>query len=199
MASSRLGWRQRIPERFMRWVASVLNAINTNHRVDDGPSRAQGDGSVRPAALPAQRRAHHARAALERFLGAVPAQDVSAVAAVGGGWREGSIRRRRRVLAASVPLHGARKVVLTFVRLTAQRKAPSMCHEIRLVNGLPALVVEDERSPVRWAALGPAGRDRRRRLIHGRPLGPGQREDEGPAGRRLIALRRQRFTHGVAS
>jgi len=31
-----------------------------------------------------------------------------------------------------------------------------MRHEIRLVNGLPALVVEDDKPPVRWAALGPA-------------------------------------------
>ncbi|MBA2594689.1 MAG: hypothetical protein M3495_12830 [Pseudomonadota bacterium] len=28
-----------------------------------------------------------------------------------------------------------------------------MRHEIRLVHGLPALVVEDDRPPVRWAAL----------------------------------------------
>ncbi len=32
-------------------------------------------------------------------------------------------------------------------------RALGMRHEIRLVHGLPALVVEDDRPPVRWAAL----------------------------------------------
>ncbi len=91
------------------------------------------------------------RAALVRFLGAVRAQDASAVEAMlaadvvaltdGGG----------EFVAARVPLVGAQRVAHTYVKLAAQREGSPLRHELRLLNGLPAILLEHDVPPARWA------------------------------------------------
>ncbi|HTE49669.1 MAG TPA: sigma-70 family RNA polymerase sigma factor [Kofleriaceae bacterium] len=90
------------------------------------------------------------RVALEQFLGAVATQDTAAIERLlaadvralsdGGG----------EFLAARVPLLGPHRVAHAFARLAARRADAGPRVELRSVNGMPALVVEDARPPRRW-------------------------------------------------
>jgi RNA polymerase sigma-70 factor (ECF subfamily) len=125
---------------------SAANVKTTHHR-----ARRAMEAYDRRRCRPDAELTARTRAALVRFLGAVRAGDASAVEAMlaadvvaltdGGG----------EFVAARVPLVGARRVAHTYVRLAAQREGSPLRHELRLLNGLPTLVIEDAGPPARWA------------------------------------------------
>jgi RNA polymerase sigma-70 factor (ECF subfamily) len=141
---------------------SVANVKTTHHR-----ARRAMAGYDASRAAPTAELGARTRAALERFLVAVAMQDVAAVermladdvrALSDGG----------EYLAARVPLIGPARVARAYVRLGAKLAEEGgegdVRREVRSVNGVPALVVEYDRPPRRWAPrwmiqveLGPDG------------------------------------------
>jgi RNA polymerase sigma-70 factor (ECF subfamily) len=81
------------------------------------------------------------RAALERFLAALATDDVAAaeaaLAAPVKAWSDGA----GEFYAARVPIFGVAKVVAFFAKLTRSRGVPDR-FAVRILNGLPAVVVE---------------------------------------------------------
>jgi RNA polymerase sigma-70 factor (ECF subfamily) len=75
-------------------------------------------------------------AAVEALL----ADDVRALSDGGGEY-----------VAARVPLCGRRRVARTYVKLGAQGDSEAVRFAVRVVNGLPALVLEHDRPRPRWA------------------------------------------------
>ena len=125
---------------------SAANVKTTHHR-----ARRAMEAYDRRRCRPGDELTARTRAALVRFLGAIRAQDASAVEAMlaadvvartdGGG----------EFVAARVPLVGAQRVAHTYVKLAAQRAGSPLRHELRLLNGLPAILIEDAAPPSRWA------------------------------------------------
>jgi RNA polymerase sigma-70 factor (ECF subfamily) len=125
---------------------SAANVKTTHHR-----ARRAMEAYDRRRCRPDAQLTARTRAQLVRFLGAVRAQDASAVEAMlaadvvaltdGGG----------EFVAARVPLVGARRVAHTYVGLAARRQGSALRHDLRMLNGLPALLIEDDGPPARWA------------------------------------------------
>ncbi|HKE19858.1 MAG TPA: sigma-70 family RNA polymerase sigma factor [Kofleriaceae bacterium] len=125
---------------------SEANVKTTHHRA----RRAMQDYDGRRC-RPSPELTARTSAALRRFLLAVRAQDASAVEALlaadvvartdGGG----------EFVAAREPILGPRKVSLLYAKLSGRRDVPELRSELRLLNGLPAIVVEDPHPPARWA------------------------------------------------
>jgi RNA polymerase sigma-70 factor, ECF subfamily len=127
---------------------SEANVKTTHHR-----ARRAMEAYDRSRCRPSGELTARTRAALERFLGAVVAQDTAAVEAMlaadvvsmtdGGG----------EFVAARWPLVGARKVANAYVRLAARRRGAHISHTFRALNGLPAIVIADPSPPAGWAPL----------------------------------------------
>ncbi len=125
---------------------SGSNVKTTHHR-----ARRAMEAYDRHRCRPTAELTARTRDALVRFLGAVRAQDAAAVEAMlaadvvaltdGGG----------EFVAARVPLVGAQRVAHTYIRLAAQRQDSPLRHDLRLLNGLPAILIEDAAPPPRWA------------------------------------------------
>jgi RNA polymerase sigma-70 factor, ECF subfamily len=125
---------------------SEANVKTTHHRARRGMETYD-----RKRCRPSPDLTARTRAVLLRFLHAMQSQDVAAVedllaadvvALSDGGGDFQAVRR---------PLIGAHRVAVAYVRLGAQRSAAALRHDIRQLNGLPALVVEDTGPPSRWA------------------------------------------------
>ena len=125
---------------------SESNVKTTHHRARRA-MQAYDTRRCRPSAELTAR----TRAALERFLGAVRSQDTAAVEALlaadvvarsdGGG----------EFLTARVPLFGRRRVARVWIKLASRRRAAGVRLEVCAANGLPAILVEDQQPPRRWA------------------------------------------------
>ena len=124
----------------VREVADALamsepNVKTTHHRARKAMAQYEGARTI-----PTEELSRKTRAALEAFLGGLVQQDVAAVEKLlvsgvrslndGGG----------EYLAARVPVHGAAKVALMYVKL-GRRTEPVVQAEIKMLNGLPALVI----------------------------------------------------------
>jgi RNA polymerase sigma-70 factor (ECF subfamily) len=125
---------------------SGSNVKTTHHR-----ARRAMEAYDRRRCRPSAELSARTRSALERFLVAVRTQDTAAVEALlaadvvarsdGGG----------EFLTARLPLHGRRRVARVWIKLAHRRRAAGVRLELRQLNGLPALLVEDEAPPRRWA------------------------------------------------
>jgi RNA polymerase sigma factor (sigma-70 family) len=130
----------------VREVAGALamsepNVKTTHHRAKKAMAEYESTRAVPTAEL-----SRRTRAVLEAFLGGLVSQDVGAVEKLlqadvralsdGGG----------EYLAARVPVFGAAKVALMYVKLS-RRTEPVVQAEIRMLNGLPALVIAFASAP----------------------------------------------------
>jgi RNA polymerase sigma factor (sigma-70 family) len=130
----------------VREVADALtlteqNVKTTHHRARKAMSDYEGARCVPTAEL-----SRKTRAVLESFLGGLVQQDVAAVEKLllsdvralsdGGG----------EYLAARVPVFGASKVALMYVKLS-RRAEPVVLAEVRELNGLPAVVIAFASAP----------------------------------------------------
>jgi RNA polymerase sigma-70 factor (ECF subfamily) len=125
---------------------SEANVKTTHHR-----ARRAMEAYDRSRCRPSGELTARTRAALERFLGAVVAHDAAAVEAMlaadvvaltdGGG----------EFVAARWPLVGAARVAHAYVGLAARRRGSPIGHTFCLLNGLPAILLEDPRPPAGWA------------------------------------------------
>ncbi|MFP2902849.1 sigma-70 family RNA polymerase sigma factor [Corallococcus sp. 4LFB] len=120
-------------------VAEALRMSEANVKVVHHRARAAMAAYDQSRCVPTRDLQARTRAALEAFLGALMTGDVAAAEALltsdaralsdGGG----------KVRAALVPVVGAQRVVLVVRRLMELRGAP-VAWEVRMLNGLPAIV-----------------------------------------------------------
>ncbi|WP_426756289.1 sigma-70 family RNA polymerase sigma factor [Myxococcus sp. Y35] len=123
----------------VREVAEALHMSESNVKVVHHRARAAMAAYDRARCLPTRELQARSRAALEGFLGALLSGDVAAAEAVlasdvsalsdGGG----------QVRAARVPVLGLQRVFLLYRRLLELRGPPEAM-ELRMLNGLPAMV-----------------------------------------------------------
>jgi RNA polymerase sigma-70 factor (ECF subfamily) len=125
---------------------SEANVKTTHHRARKG-MEAYDRRRCRPSADLTAR----TRAALIRFLGAMRDQDIAAVEGMLAADVVGLSDGGGEYQAAGIPLIGAHRVAVAYVRLGAQRHPAALRYDIRLLNGLPALIVEDAEPRPRWA------------------------------------------------
>jgi len=127
-------------------LAMSQSSVKTTHHRARRAMEAYERRRCRPSAEVGAR----TQAALMRFLLALRAQDASAVEALLAADVEARSDGGGEFLTARVPLLGPHRVARAYLKLTARRTTDSLRHEIRLLNGLPAVVVEDASPPNRW-------------------------------------------------
>ncbi|MEO7095550.1 MAG: sigma factor-like helix-turn-helix DNA-binding protein, partial [Polyangiales bacterium] len=119
---------------------SEPNVKTTHHRARKAMAEYEG-ARGRPSAELSRR----TRQALEAFLGGLMRQDVAAVEQLLQQGVRALNDGAGEFLAARVPVYGAQKVALMYVKLS-RGGAPVVTAEIRDINGLPALVMGYEPS-----------------------------------------------------
>ena len=125
----------------VRETAEVLGISQANVKISHHRARRAVGDYDRARCVPTRTLQERTRQALERFLTCLINQDVAAIEALltadvqavsdGGG----------EFLAALRPVVGRDKVVRFYIK-TNERRAPSARLDVRLLNGLPALVIE---------------------------------------------------------
>jgi RNA polymerase sigma-70 factor (ECF subfamily) len=123
----------------VREVAECLGISEGNVKVVHHRARAAMDAYDRARCVPTQELQSRTRRALEDFLGALMAEDVSAVESLLAGEVKGLTDGGGETYAARVPLLGPARVALFFHRVAHLNEAPESA-EVKLLNGLPALV-----------------------------------------------------------
>jgi len=137
---------------------SVANVKTSHHR-----ARHAMQGYERDRRRPTRALQEETRQALDRFVACLARGDAAAMEALLGA----DVRARSdgggEFHAARVPIVGPKKVALFYTRIAARR--PVARSEVRILNGLPGLVVEFADTPVREARrivvrldVGPDGR-----------------------------------------
>ena len=149
-------------------AAAVLGTSEGNVRVVHLRARRAMEGYERARAPATPELAARHRSALERFLAALLAQDARGLEALLREDVEASTDAGGAYTALRAPIRGRARVARFFLRAALHRRGGDARAEIRIVNGLPALVVDLGR-PVRRQAprslvcceLDPAGAIRR--------------------------------------
>ena len=120
---------------------SEPNVKTTHHRARKVMERYEGTRSI-----PSEELSRKTRAVLEAFLGGIVQQNVAAVekllAADARALNDGG----GEYLAARVPVYGAAKIALMYVKLS-RRVEPIVQAEVRMLNGLPAMVIAFASAP----------------------------------------------------
>jgi RNA polymerase sigma-70 factor (ECF subfamily) len=123
----------------VREVADCLGMSEGNVKVVHHRARAAMDAYDRERRVPTPELQSRTRQALEGFLGALFAEDVSAVEALLAGEVRALTDGGGETYASRVPLLGSERVALFFHRVANLNGAPESA-EVRMMNGLPALV-----------------------------------------------------------
>jgi RNA polymerase sigma-70 factor (ECF subfamily) len=154
----------------VREVAESLGMSEGNVKVVHHRARGAMEGYDKARRVPTRELRARTREALEGFLGALLAEDVGAVAALlaeevraltdGGG----------ETYASRVPLVGVERVALFYRRTAGMRGMPESA-EVRMLNGLPALVAtfrgtDDAKLPTKVVLRVELGEDGRITQVH---------------------------------
>lgn len=154
----------------VREVAECLGMSEGNVKVVHHRARAAMDAYDRERCIPTPALQERTRQALEHFLGALITEDVAAVESLLAGEVKGLTDGGGETYASRVPLLGPARVALFFHRVTRRNGAPTTA-EVRLLNGLPALVAtfpatEDAKAARKVVLRVELGEDGRIKQVH---------------------------------
>lgn len=124
----------------VREVGEALGMTEGNVKVVHHRARAAMDAYDRARQRPTRELQTRTRQALEGFLGALLSEDVAAVESQLASDVRGLTDGAGETYAARVPLEGVERVSLFFRRVSHLGGVPETA-EVRMLNGLPALVV----------------------------------------------------------
>ena len=137
--------------RSARETADLVGASEGSVRVLHLRARRALEAYDRARCIPTpELRARH-RAALERFLGCLLAQDARALESLLAESAEAATDGGGAYTALAAPIHGRARVARFLLRAALHRRSSDATTEIRLVNGLPAALITLG-SPVRRQA-----------------------------------------------
>ncbi|GMU03823.1 sigma-70 family RNA polymerase sigma factor [Corallococcus caeni] len=120
-------------------VAEALRMSEANVKVVHHRARAAMASYDQARCIPTRDVQARTRAALEAFLGALVTGDVAAAEALLASDVRALTDGGGKVRAAQVPIVGAQRVVL-FLRRLMEMRGPPKAWEVRMLNGLPAVV-----------------------------------------------------------
>ncbi len=134
-----------------RETAETLSTTEGNVRVLHSRARRAMEGYDRARCLPTPELRERHRAALERFLGALVAQDGTALADLLAESVQTVTDAAGEYAALGASLAGRERVAKLYLRAALHRREAGPRIEIRLVNGLPAAVIQLARPRLRLA------------------------------------------------